>query len=375
LIAERTTFLSKKNKSIAWNVFDLAVVCTSLMDDISTLIIGDAALENTSMLRLLRLTRLVRVVRIIRVLRFFRDLRIIVAGILGSAKSLFWALILLGLIMFIVAVGILQIIAEHIKLLDEQDTPNPDVQALLDNFGGIFVTMFTLYKSIVGGMDWGDAAAPLIRVNFLLGAFYALYIAFAILCVLNIVTGVFVENAAKITAKDEEHMIMEELETRKQWFEDIKTVFASADIDGDGEMRWEEFEGYIADVRIQTYFKKIGLDVESQCAKGLFELLDFDGDGSVNLDEFASSVQEIHGPAKSIDIVRLRHDTKNLKKDVKLIREDLAQVISVLGGASFEDPDSPASDAARHQPQPSAVPPAADAPQSASWVDVVPGAT
>merc|ERR1712151_253740 len=71
------------------------------------------------------------------------------------------------------------------------------------------------------------------------------------------------------------------------------------------------------------YFKKVGLDVESQNAHGLFQLLDFDGDGSVDLDEFVTCLQQIQGPAKSIDVVRVRHDVKKCVVMLKQLITDL----------------------------------------------------
>ena len=51
------------------------------------------------LIRLLRVGRLFRVVRIIRVVRLFRSLRTLVQSLVGTLKTLFWALLLLFLIM------------------------------------------------------------------------------------------------------------------------------------------------------------------------------------------------------------------------------------------------------------------------------------
>merc|ERR1712151_454369 len=60
----------------------------------------------------------------------------------------------------------------------------------------------------------------------------------------------------------------------------------------------------------------IGVQVESYSANGLFKLLDFDGDGALELDEFALALQQVHGPARSIDVARIALDTRNLRREL-----------------------------------------------------------
>eukprot|EP00972_Heterocapsa_arctica_P063649 9392685-Heterocapsa_arctica.AAC.1 len=57
---------------------------------------------------------MVRAVRIFRVLKVFRDLRVMVSGIMSSAKPLLWALVLLFLIIFIFTVTLLPFVTEEI---------------------------------------------------------------------------------------------------------------------------------------------------------------------------------------------------------------------------------------------------------------------
>merc|ERR1719261_402071 len=96
----------------------------------------------------------------------------------------------------------------------------------------------TLYMTISGGVDWGDVCKPLTDIHPVMGFLFAMYIAFGVLCVLNIVTGVFVENANKITSNDEDQMIMEELNQRKIWISEVKALFETADQDGSGVLDW-----------------------------------------------------------------------------------------------------------------------------------------
>jgi hypothetical protein len=188
---------------------------------------------------------------------------------------------------------------------------------MLEYFDSLPKAIYTLYLSIVGGIDWADAAHPLMELSIFLGLLFCAYIAFAVLCVLNIITGVFVENANRITAQDAEMVMMEQMEQRQAWYEEVKELFDAADRDKTGYLDKHEFSKKMEDLKMQAWFRKIGVHVESYSANGLFKLLDFDGDGKLDMDEFAMALQQVHGHARSIDVARVSREVKLIRKELK----------------------------------------------------------
>ena len=94
----------------AWNILDVFIVSSSWIELIvDVLTPGNPETPNRGtntnlrLIRLLRVGRLFRVVRIIRVVRLFRSLRTLVQSLVGTLKTLFWALLLLFLIMHLVS--------------------------------------------------------------------------------------------------------------------------------------------------------------------------------------------------------------------------------------------------------------------------------
>lgn len=279
-----------------------------------------------------------RIFRILKVMRFFSDLRTMLFGILNSMKSLMWCMVILLMLMFMFGMAFMQLSLTHLQ--DQQQKGIPidieDDNSLPNNFGGMWRTIYTLYKSILGGMDWGDAAGPLMEIHpaplpqGLVGILYCTYIGFASLCVLNIVTGVFVDNANRIIQNDMEHMIMEEMETETKWKADVGNVFLkAAGVQDTGQstkdvaLTLHQFKNFIKDKAIQAYLRKMGLNVDNHNAKHLFSLLDFDQNGSLHLTEFVEGCSEVVGTARQLDIARLKYDSKAMRKQLAQILEFL----------------------------------------------------
>merc|ERR1712032_457560 len=90
----------------------------------------------------------------------------------------------------------------------------------------------------------------------------------------------------------------------------LRSIFACADTDENGNVTWEEFEQQLANPAMMTYFKTIDLDISE--ARGLFKLLDFDDSGSINAEEFIMGTLRMRGTARAIDLATLMYETKRM---------------------------------------------------------------
>ncbi|CAE7438154.1 CCNH [Symbiodinium natans] len=313
LAAYGYTFVSCWNPDFKWNVLDTALVSLSLFEEVYGRISvdddGGRHLDMTSA-RVMRLLRLVRVIRVFRVLRFFSDLRIMVMGIMGSFKALFWALLLLSIIIYVTGIIILQFVADAAANQHVVMAPGPEFEGNA-MFNSLERCCFTLFLCISGGISWVEVVEPLEEVNGpILVPLLSLYVAFAVFCVLNIVTGVFVERSTSMRAMDEENMMFDEIESRKKWLREIRHLFKEADKDGSGQVEWQEFELVMADFQAQTAMKNLGFDTSRVSPQVLWHLIDYDNSGQIDIEEFAEALMKLHGSANAIDIARLRHDTR-----------------------------------------------------------------
>jgi len=263
--------------------------------------------------------------RLIRVLKFFRELRVLVNSILGSLKSLGWTLLLLFVIMYVAAVYITQTAADYRRVHDTSQMGEDnaeDLENMTAMFGSIFSSLYFLYKAMSGGADWGDVAQPLEeQIHFLFALFFCMYIAFTVFAVLNVVTGVFVDQAMIMSRQDHELVIDEELSREGSDINEFIRMFHEADADGNGNVSWDEFQSHIEDERVKAYFKVLDLHVDQ--AEELFVLLDPAKTGEVSIDDFVKGCVRMKGAAKSLDVQALLFQNKAMKDDLEKLRNSL----------------------------------------------------
>eukprot|EP00927_Polykrikos_kofoidii_P018626 TRINITY_DN18653_c0_g3_i1.p1 TRINITY_DN18653_c0_g3~~TRINITY_DN18653_c0_g3_i1.p1 ORF type:complete len:433 (+),score=60.31 TRINITY_DN18653_c0_g3_i1:84-1301(+) len=123
---------------------------------------------------------------------------------------------------------------------------------------------------------------------------FYIYVAVAVIVLLNLVTAVIVENAFKYSNLDKEEEMQALEEARLRSFERLKKLFSNLDDDGSGDISWEEFEAGFSKPEIRQQME--ALDMREDELKPLFELLDT-GDGVLSLDEFFTGIQRMSGTA------------------------------------------------------------------------------
>lgn len=336
--ADGLYFVSCSNSAVRWNYMDISLVSTAWLQEVVEVINALTATEDgeggisISSLRLLRMLRLVRVARILRVVRFFSELRVMVNGILGSAKSLLWAFLLLVLVMFTVGVGLMQFAAMYLN----GEKVNPETaEGLRQYYGSMLRTLLTLYMAISGGIDWQDAVIPLREISIFLELLFVGYAFFTIFCCLNIVTGIFVDNAKILKQADEEAMFQEALAERRRWITEVAELFNKVNEgeegSGSGEFTFEQFKLKMRDIRVQTIFRKLGINTDTTSPEELWEILDTDASGQIDQEEFANGIKHFHGDAKNIDLYRLRRDGERLNGKLQAKLDGLNRAVSTIG--------------------------------------------
>uniref|UniRef100_A0A7S4UQF2 EF-hand domain-containing protein n=1 Tax=Alexandrium monilatum TaxID=311494 RepID=A0A7S4UQF2_9DINO len=302
IYVHRSNFFWRRQLSILWNYFDLFIVAAQLLEEGLLVAASSSGLELSSfrLLRILRVLRLVRIFRVIRVLHLISELRTIISSIMGSFRSLGWTCVLLFLMIYIVGVYFTQSITDYMveKNTEGVAITNAD-NTLRYYFGDLLRAILTLWQAMSGGIDWDSLAGPLISINILLGMAFASYIAFALLALMNVVTGVFVQTALQ-NAKDEEDAFLTD---------QIINLFERCDVGKAVSITLDEINDRLHDPDMSGEWKAINVSPEE--ARYLFELLDIDRKGEIAFEEFLSGCLRLHGTAKSVDLLTVMQECRS----------------------------------------------------------------
>eukprot|EP00747_Dinoflagellata_sp_TGD_P217975 gnl/TRDRNA2_/TRDRNA2_90292_c2_seq1.p1 gnl/TRDRNA2_/TRDRNA2_90292_c2~~gnl/TRDRNA2_/TRDRNA2_90292_c2_seq1.p1 ORF type:complete len:513 (-),score=99.68 gnl/TRDRNA2_/TRDRNA2_90292_c2_seq1:145-1461(-) len=292
--------------------------------------------SNFTFMRVLKILRLARALRLVRLFRFVSELRAMVCSISNSFKSLLWTLVLLMLMIYVVSIYFTQLIADarQQRFAEQKTDLWKEDEVLHEHYRSLAYTGLTLYQAITGGVDWQQILRPILMyISPWQAIVFAVYIAFAVLALMNIVTGVFVESAL-ISAKEDKD---QDMRAR------VRHMFTAMDADGSGTIDWHEFVAMLNDKKNKKSLKQLGIDVSKM--KALFALLVGDTSG-VSIDELILGCQRLNGPAKAIDLEMLMYYNKQMAtrwhshaNKVEMILGDLIRLVA--GETLDEDEGSP----------------------------------
>jgi hypothetical protein len=316
------------HREVWWNGMDAFIVVFGVIDFMMEVRsrVRDAgkndATGKLSVLRTMRIIRIVRVARIIRVMRFFRELRMMVYSILGSIKSLFWVVAVLGLIFYIFGIIFTQAVTDYLDTsLSRLAVEN---ESMIEYFGNVGRTVLSLFMAMSGGNDWVvfydalDALGAFYRLMFLL------FITFTVFAVVNIVTGVFVDSAMQANTSDREIIVHEELNVRKEYLQSMQQIFEEMDDDERGTISLDEFESKLNDERVIAYFSAMKLDVSD--ARVLFRLLDYDGSDEISIEEFLEGCYKFQGESRSLDMKIMQLEVRFLQEAFQQVQDKITDV-------------------------------------------------
>jgi len=332
LLAYRGDFLRGEDQ--VWNMFDSFLVVTQM---------AEIVLESSSVggMRTIRILRLVRTLRVIRLFHFFRELRMMVVCIFNSLMSLIWAMTLLVTVTYVFAILCSQGASTYLREANPADasvdvivagvaevagayqtnflSPNGLRQQLTVHFDSLLRAMLSLLMSVTGGMDWYQVAKPLMNMSYIYFAAFVFYVLLIVLCIMNVLSALFVEMALQI--KDRDLLIQAELAKIDAFLKDMRDLFDEVDVDGNGVVTRTELALYMKNERVMAYFGGQGLDMSDVGL--MFDLLDSSHDGTIGLPEFLLGTLRLKGGARCIEVMRLFQALDHIRKELSTIQQKM----------------------------------------------------
>lgn len=334
------------------------------------------ALSSMSIMRLARLTRITRAVRVLK-LRFFKELNMMISGIFGGMKTLFWSFVLLLVIVYIVGVALRQV------MTPPQDCESAGTQCshaemhLSQHYAELFSStprcMFTVFRCLTDGCGSVDGTPLSVYfydshgIVFILA--YVTVVIFIMFGVFNLIMAIFVEKTletAKVaTAKRQEARYLEDLQAAQELQQVVLTICSQANevqhaktsaqgVQGTGDRRMkklrfalkgqtyrngnntideaalnvsvnrEAFDAIINDKDIQSILEKLEVSVTN--SGRLFDILDANNNGALDVSELAEGLLKLKGPPDRGDAISTVLMMQSQQKAMQDLLQDLARL-------------------------------------------------
>lgn len=295
-----------------WNCFDLCVVICTILEVVFEIIAVSADVQSASVVRVarvIRTLRLSRIVRITRLLRFVNALSIMVMSILQTMQSLVWICVLMFMLVYMCGIMFTQATLSHLS----DNGWDQDIE-LVQFWGTLGASMFSLFKSVTGGISWHEVVVPLERLNWIWVWLFLAYVSFCYFAVLNVVTGVFCNSAIENAKREPEMLIQSLLRDKKFYERSLKKLFHSVDMDESGTIGIRELEKSITDPALRAWFEAMGLEIKD--AWTLFKLIDEDRSHDITVREFVDQCLHLRGSARGLDLEHMRQELRAISKTI-----------------------------------------------------------
>mmetsp|Transcript_55028 Transcript_55028/g.128729 ORF Transcript_55028/g.128729 Transcript_55028/m.128729 type:complete len:673 (-) Transcript_55028:72-2090(-) len=289
-----------------WNCFDAFMVVACTVDVFAKM---DSSLSNYSLMRFLRFLRVVRVLKVLRIGKTVNRYLLVFAKMTyclqQSFPSLLSAAVVILIFTYASSIVLTQTVADHCA--QPQVDENLDLQK---HFGSLDKSFYSLTKASFNGHAWGELMQPLTSVGFFATAFFVLYLTVTLLCLMNVIHGVFVDSALQSTSYYKELRIAEAQQKRKMLMQHLRDVFMEIDTDGSGCISMQEFEACLGSEGGRAFFEVMGLSTIQ--AFELFRLMDADDSNTVDIDEFCNGCISFMGDATNFDMKYIIAENRQL---------------------------------------------------------------
>jgi len=165
----------------------------------------------------------------------------------------------------------------------------------------------------------GAVARPVLREKPALVIFFVLFLYVTTFGLLNVVTGVIVDQTLQSSKEDAGGVQAFEEKQREERIPLLEELFDNVGKDGSGHVNSEEFMAKCQEENAQSSFLKFGLQVQPrQAARRLFEALDYNADGKITKKELVTRTQHLlidgYSPMsdQTLVLIELRHLAQRL---------------------------------------------------------------
>eukprot|EP00419_Tripos_fusus_P065509 CAMPEP_0172931204 /NCGR_PEP_ID=MMETSP1075-20121228/219377_1 /TAXON_ID=2916 /ORGANISM="Ceratium fusus, Strain PA161109" /LENGTH=768 /DNA_ID=CAMNT_0013792523 /DNA_START=72 /DNA_END=2380 /DNA_ORIENTATION=+ len=230
----------------------------------------------------------------------------------GSLANLGWSLAMLALIFYLFALVFVQLTAAQLAdVFGEDPALVPKAKEEMQAFSSVQDAMLTLYMSCSGGEDWLVFYTDIREVGWAGALLFVFFVAFMQIAVMNILTGIFVEQAMKLARPDRDQLAYKQRRAEIAEAAELRKMIRDMDKDGDGTIKRSELCEYIDDGKLKAFLKTLGLDLKN--ADLFFHIIDAAKD-EIDIETFVRECMNLRGTASNFDLAYLINHMREIEK-------------------------------------------------------------
>jgi len=256
-------------------------------------------------------------------------------AILGSFAMMFWSIVLLAGILYMFGLFFVQGVENYLYDHGEADAGSIE---LLIHFETIQGAAFSLFSAQFGN-DWIDTYHALDYMGAFYQGAFVFYILFFEFTTMNILTGIFVDHALKLSAPDNEEKLMNKWQEDQAFAEDLKDILYELDDTRSGNVSEEVFNKVLGEKATADRCAVIGLDIKNAC-EYYKVLADKTGQDRLSIDTLVEACCRMKGPAQSVDVQTVNFQVDTMQGDVNRLLEQQDAIFKRLCEVSKRMPQS-----------------------------------
>jgi hypothetical protein len=305
------------------NIADMTIISADCI--VETVL---AIFENTDgmpSLVILRTFRLLRLGRTHRALLMFPELNIMVLGMRGAIRTIFWGMILLFVVTVSFAILAVQLI--HPVNLEVAEAGHYDgCDRCPRAYESVAAASLTFTQSIIAGDSWGLVTVPIIEYSPATFLFFLLVLSVLGMVLLNLIMAVVIDSANQARQETDHQQAEEKEKQYEKATAKLLSFCQGLDKDQSGSLSLDELvSGYDDNVDFEDAMTL--LDITQKDMNTVFRIMDEDNSGEVRYDEFVDELYRMKSEDSHTMITFIKFYVQEIQREM---REELRNTRELL---------------------------------------------
>merc|ERR1711972_1100000 len=233
------------------------------------------------------------------------------------------------------ALFIMQHMSDH--LIDNvADADSPVWRLQHQYFTDISTVARTLAMCTTGGKDWEEVWELIQPLGFPSTYAFLFYMMFFIFALMNILTGIFVDQAMQMSRPTVMEAFAEQRASEETEIRELRCLMELVDVDGTGQVTLDEFAAGLQNPRVAHALLRHGIDIKvPELYFQTLAAMAVQGGGvsqvqSIDIDDFVTRIIQMRGVSTSVDVHTPKLETTMLQANVRQLRAGQERILQGL---------------------------------------------